>query len=343
MKNMTKVAVVGYGYWGPNLARSFLHLPEAHLVACCDLDETRLSKAQDLYPAITTTADYQSLLDNPEIDAVALATTAPTHYELTKTALAHGKHVLVEKPLTLNSDQAWELVNLAEERGRVLMVGHVFEHNPAVWKMKELIDQGEIGVPYYAYSTRVNLGRVRSHLNALWSIAPHDISILIYLLGQMPIKVSAHGATYLNRNVEDVVFIHLVFPQGITAHVHVSWLDPSKARRMTVVGSKKMIIYDDVASEGKIKIYDKGVYRKGDEIYGEFQFKLHSGDIYIPKIDMSEPLRNECAHFIECIQEGKRPTTDGENGLRVVRVLEAAQRSLKAGGAPQEIEPGAGD
>jgi len=337
---MTKVALVGYGYWGPNLARNFHQLPEADLVACCDLDEARLSQARARYPYIRTTTDYQSLLDDPEIDAIVLATVAPTHYELTKSALIHGKHVLVEKPLTLDSSQAQELVNLAKERGRVLMVGHVFEHNPAVWKMKELITTGEIGDPYYVYSTRVNLGRVRSHLNALWSIAPHDISILIYLLGQMPIEVSAHGATYLNKDVEDVVFVYLAFPQGITAHVHVSWLDPSKVRRMTVVGSERMIIYDDVASEGKIKIYDKGVYRKGDDIYGEFQFKLHSGDIYIPKIDMSEPLHNECAHFIECVREGKHPTTDGKNGLRVVRVLEAAHRSLKAGGVPQKIKPG---
>ncbi len=334
-----RIAQIGCGYWGPNLARNFHELPTADLVACCDLDEARLSQAQVRYPTIKTTADYQSLLDDPEIDAVVLATPAPTHYALTKAALTHDKHVLVEKPLTLSSDQARALITLAEEQGRVLMVGHVFEHNPAVWKIKELIDEGEIGVPYYAYSTRVNLGRVRSHLNTLWSIAPHDISILIYLLGQMPIEVSAHGATCLNRDVEDVVFIHLVFPQGITAHLHVSWLDPSKVRRMTIVGSKKMIIYDDVASEGKIKIYDKGVYRKGDDIYGEFQYKVHSGDIHIPKIEMTEPLRNECAHFIECILEGKRPSTDGENGLRVVRVLEAAQRSLKNRGMPVGIEP----
>jgi predicted dehydrogenase len=333
------VALVGYGYWGPNLARNLHELPTAAFSTCCDLDENRLAQARARYPTIRTTTNYESLLDDPGIDAIVLATTAPTHYELTKLALAHGKHVLVEKPLTLESAHAQELIDLAQKQDRILMVGHVFEHNPAVWKMKELVDSGEIGMPYYAYSTRVNLGRVQSHLNALWSIAPHDISILIYLLGQMPSEVGAHGATYLNQNVEDVVFIHLVFPQRVTAHVHASWLDPSKVRRMTLVGSEKMIIYDDVASEGKIRVYDKGAYRKGDEIYGEFQYKLHTGDIYIPKIELSEPLRNECAHFVECIQEGRQPTTDGKNGLRVVRVLEAAQRSLEAGGVPQEIKP----
>lgn len=339
MKNKIRVAVVGYGYWGPNLVRNFHELPTADLVTCCDINKSRLSKIQIRYPTVKITTDYQSILTDPNIDAVVIATPAHTHYDLSKAALSHGKHVLVEKPLTLRSDHAQELIQLAKEYRRVLMVGHVFEHNPAVWKIKELIDSDGIGTPYYIYSTRVNLGRVQNNLNALWSIAPHDISILIYLLGEMPIKVSAHGATYLNNNVEDVIFAHLVFPHGITAHIHASWLDPSKVRRMTLVGSQKMVIYDDVASEGKIRLYDKGVYRKGENIYGEFQYKLHSGDIYIPKLEMSEPLRNECAHFIDSIQQGTKPTTDGENGLRVVRVLEAIQRSLETGGIPQEIEP----
>jgi predicted dehydrogenase len=336
---ITKVAVVGYGYWGPNLVRNIYQLPNAELVMCCDLREDSLSRVQAQYPTIDTTTNYQAVLSNPNVDAIVLATPAPSHYEMGKAALKAGKHLFVEKPLTLNTQHAQELVDLAREQELVLMVGHVFEHSPAVWKIKELINDGQIGTPYYFYSTRVNLGRVQDKLNALWSIAPHDISILLYLLEEMPLQVSAYGATYLNTDVEDVVFAHLVFPKGVTAHIHVSWLDPSKVRRMTIVGSQKMIVYDDVANEGKIKIYDKGVYRKGDEIYGEFQFKLHSGDIYIPKIEMSEPLRNECAHFVECIQTGRRPTTDGENGLRVVRVLEAAHRSLKSGGVLQEIAP----
>jgi predicted dehydrogenase len=234
--------------------------------------------------------------------------------------------------------QAEELIEVAARQKKILMVGHIFEYNPAVHKIKELISSGQIGDLYYIYSTRVNLGRVQSDLNALWSIAPHDISILIYLLESMPLEVSARGASYLNKNVEDVIFVNLLFSGGVIAQVHGSWLDPSKVRRMTVVGSRKMIVYDDVDDEGKVKVYEKGVYRKGDDIYGEFQYKLHSGDIHIPKIDMTEPLRNECAHFIECIQQGKKPLTDGENGLRVVKVLEAAQKSLENRGTVVEIE-----
>jgi predicted dehydrogenase len=218
-------------------------------------------------------------------------------------------------------------------------VGHVFEYNPAVLKIKELIDDGQIGQVYYLYSNRVNLGRVQSDINVLWSIAPHDVSISLFLLEEMPVQVSARGASYLNGRVEDVVFVTMFFPGDVMAHIQASWLDPSKVRRMTVVGSEKMIIYDDVASEGKVKIYDKGVYRKGESIYGEFQYKIHSGDINIPKINMSEPLRNECAHFVECVRSGASPRTGGENGLRVVRVLEAAQRSLSSGGETVRLSP----
>jgi len=278
-----------------------------------------------------TSTDYLDLLDS-QIDAVAIATPPRTHHQIAKDALLHDKHALVEKPLAMSSSEAEELIDIAQQHDKVLMVGHTFEYNPAVWKIKDLISTGEIGEVYYVYSNRVNLGRVQSDINALWSIAPHDISILLYLLETLPVEVSARGASYLNQDVEDVVFVTLAFPHNIMAHIQASWLDPSKVRQMTIVGSKKMIVYDDVASEGKIRIYDKGVYRKGEDIYGEFQYKLHSGDIHIPKIDMSEPLRNECAHFIECIREGKRPRTDGKSGLRVVRVLEAADHSLRSGG-----------
>jgi predicted dehydrogenase len=329
-----KVAVVGCGYWGPNLVRNFHQLPTADLVSCCDIDPQNLDKIKALYPAVRTTVSYAEVLADGEIEAVALAAPARTHHELARDALLADKHVFVEKPLAMSSEEAEELIALARKRNRTLMVGHVFEYNPAVLKIKELIDGGQIGQVYYIYSNRVNLGRVQSDINALWSIAPHDVSILLYLLGTMPLSVSAIGATYLNSKVEDVVFVTMTFPAGVLGHVQASWLDPSKVRRMTIVGREKMIIYDDIADEGKIKIYDKGVvYRKGKEdIYGEFQYKVHSGDIYIPKIEMTEPLRNECAHFIECVRTGARPRTDGENGLRVVRVLEAAQVSLDRGG-----------
>ena len=336
MSEPTRIGLIGYGYWGPNLARNFHQLPQAHLVAISDIDAKRLEEPARLYHARTYT-DYRDLLADPTLDAIAISTPARTHFEIALAALEHGKHVLVEKPLAMSSDEARQLIALADRKQRVLMAGHTFEHNPAVWKMRELIAQHEIGDVYYIYANRVNLGRVQRDINALWSIAPHDISILIYVLGQMPLDVSARGATYISENIADVVFVTLTFPNNILAHVHASWLDPSKTRQMTIVGSEKMIVYDDVDAEAKLRIYDKGVYKHGSA-FGESQLKIHSGDIYIPKIDMSEPLRNECAHFIECVRDNKCPRTDGENGLRVVRVLEAAQRSLEKNGETVAIQ-----
>ena len=336
MAQPARIGLIGYGYWGPNLARNFHALPDAHLVAVADADAQRLDEPARLYGA-RTHADYRELLADPTLDAVAISTPARTHFDIARAALERGKHVLVEKPLAMSSDEARQLIALAAERQRVLMVGHTFEHNPAVWKIRELIEQRAIGDVYYIYANRVKLGRVQRDINALWSIAPHDISILLYVLGAMPLEVSARGAIYLNENVEDVVFVTLTFPNKVLAHIHASWLDPSKVRQMTIVGSEKMIVYDDVDPEARLRIYDKGVYRHGSE-YGEFQLKVRSGDINIPKIEMSEPLRNECAHFVECVREGKRPRTDGENGLRVVRVLEAAQESLAKNGAAVTIK-----
>ncbi len=336
---MVKVALIGYGYWGPNLARNLHQLQDAKLAACCDPDPSRLALAQAMYPHGPGTTRLEEVLSDPGIDAVVIATPVPTHFELTKAALGAGKHVLVEKPLAMNSSEAVTLTDAANARGLVLMVGHTFEYNPAVLLLKDLINRGDLGQIYYAYSTRVNLGRLHRDLNVLWSIAPHDISILLCLFDQMPLEVSARGNSYLKIGVEDVVFLSLLFPNGVTAYIHASWLDPSKVRRMTIVGSKRMVVYDDVESEGKVKVYDKGVLKVDHgEIYGEFQYKLHSGDIHIPKIDMTEPLRNECAHFVECVAKGSKPRTDGESGLRVIKVLEAAHRSLEQRGAPVEVK-----
>lgn len=331
------VGVIGAGYWGPNLIRNFYQLPSAALQWCCDLDAERLGRVQALYPGVSVTTDYTAVLEDGGTDAVVIAVPARAHHSLARQALLAGKHVFVEKPLAMSAVEARELIQLAEERGRVLMVGHVFEYNPAVLHIKQVLGAGGLGQLYYMYSNRVNLGRVQSDINALWSIAPHDISIMVFLLGTLPETVSARGGTYLNGRVEDVVFLTMTFPGGVLAHVQASWLDPSKVRRMTFVGSEKMIVYDDVADEGKVKIYDKGVYRKTNDLYGEFQYKVHSGDIYIPKIEMVEPLRNECAHFVECIEQGTTPRTDGYNGLRVVQVLEAAQRSLDEGGIAMSV------
>ena len=340
MPKPVSTALIGYGYWGPNLARNLYQNRLARLAVICDSAADRLNDIPRLYPGVQPASDAAAVFSDPGIEAVAISTPVRTHYALAKAALEHGKHVLVEKPIALSSAESSELIALAGKHGRTLMVGHTFEYNPAVLKIKDLIEKDEIGQVYYIYSNRVNLGRVQRDVNVLWSIAPHDISILLYLLGAMPLEVSARGATYLSEGIEDVVFVTLVFPNNVLAHVHASWLDPGKVRRMTVVGSRKMVVYDDVDAEAKIKIYDKGVYRKGDPVYGEFQFRLHSGDIYIPKIDMSEPLQVECTHFLECVRSGQRPRSDGESGRRVVRVLEAAQESLSQGGKPVLMERG---
>lgn len=337
MSERLRLGLIGYGYWGPNLARNFHQLPEAWLVACADADASRLAEASRLYPIQQTAADARELIENPTLDALVIATPARSHFALVSQALEAGKHVLVEKPLALTSADASALVEIARKNKRVLMVGHTFEYNPAVWKIQELLDAGALGELFYVYSNRVNLGRLQTDINALWSIAPHDVSILLALLKTMPLDVSAHGATYLHPGIEDVVFALLNFPNHIVGHIHASWLDPSKTRQMTFVGSEKMIVYDDVDPEAKLKIYDKGVYKRGDA-FGEFQLRVRSGDLYIPKIDLTEPLKYECAHFLECIRDNKTPRTDGENGLRVVRVLEAAQKSLEQNGATVNLE-----
>lgn len=326
-----RIAQIGHGYWGPNLARNFYQLADAELAYVVDASPDARATAERLY-GCQTAATLEEVLTDPMLDGVSLATPARTHHVLATQTLEASKHLFIEKPLAMSVVEGEEIVQLAAERNRVLMVGHVFEYNPAVHYIKRAIDEDELGKVYYLYSRRVNLGRVQSDINALWSIAPHDISIAIHLLGQQPEAVSCQGAACLNGRVEDVIFLTLHFPGNVLCHIHVSWLDPSKTRELTVVGSRKMIVYDDVASEGKVRIYDKGAYRKGDPIYGEFQYKLHSGDIWIPRIDMQEPLRLECAHFVECIRDGKQPLTDGENGLRVVRVLEAGQQSLERDG-----------
>ena len=326
------LALVGYGYWGPNLARNFHQLAGVKLAYVVDPNPAARAQAEQRY-GCATAARLDEILADPALAGVVVATPARTHFTLARDALAAGKHVLVEKPLTMDLDEGAALIALARQQQLTLMVGHVFEYNPAVRYIKTLIEQGELGEIFYLYSRRVNLGRVQSDVNALWSIAPHDISIVLYLLGQMPDAVRCQGASCLNDNVEDVVFLTLFFPNNLLCHVHASWLDPSKTREMTVVGSHKMVVYDDVSAEGKVRIYDKGAFRKGDVTYGDFQYKLHSGDILIPRLDLHEPLQMECAHWIDCIRTGSRPLTDGENGLRVLKVLDAGERSLRQEGA----------
>ncbi len=278
---------------------------------------------------------------------MVIATPVHSHFELARSALRAGKHVMVEKPLSQTSDQCRELISLAESRGLVLMAGHIFIYNAAVRKVKEYITSGALGQVYYIYSQRLNLGVIRQDVNALWNFAPHDVSIINYWLEAAPTDVTARGYSYVQPGIEDVVFMTMDYPGGVGANVHISWLDPHKVRRMTIVGSEKMVVYDDVSTEARLSVYDKGVYRKRNpsdsadpmsdslgtyETFGEFQLLLRAGDVLIPKLDFIEPLKVECQHFVDCIVGGQRPLTDGYDGLRVVETLEAAQASLA--GAP---------
>lgn len=333
---MLTLGQVGLGYWGPNLLRNFNNLPQVRVKVCCDLDQTALRRAGAQYPDMITTNDYSVLLADPDVQGVVITAPTPAHYDLAKSALLSGRHVFVEKPITLDVAQAEELSALAEARGLALMVGHLLMYHPAVTRLKEMVDQGELGDVYYLYTSRLNLGQVRRHENAMWSLAPHDISVALYLLGEQPTEVAAQGLTYLQPGIPDTVFLTLRFASGRAAHVHVSWLDPHKVRRITVVGSQKMAVFDDVDSTEKLRIYDKGVQRPAYESYGE-ALTLRFGDIQIPRLDMREPLRLECQHFVDAILNGRAPLSDGHNGVQVLRVLAAGQRSLDQNGEPVRL------
>lgn len=329
------IAQLGAGYWGPNLVRNFVQLDAIDEFTVCDLDASRLDKMKNQYPKVKVTQYADEVLRDPTIDAIVVATPAAIHYEYAKKALLAGKHVLVEKPLAMTTKEAQELIALSKEKQKTLMVGHTFLYNAAVRKAKEYIDNGELGEIYYILAQRLNLGRVRQDVNVLWNLAPHDISIILYWLDEIPEKVTAKGLTFLQEGIEDVVFIDLDFPSGRAAHVHVSWMDPSKTRKMVVVGSKKMLVYDDVSLEAKIVIFDKGIEKKhiirdlpDIESFGQFQFMHRSGDIYIPKVDFKEPLLIECRHFIDCIINRGTSLSDGRSGLDVVNILERAQHVL---------------
>lgn len=339
MSERINIAVIGSGYWGPNLVRNIANLAEAALHTICDINPKVLEQNARRYPGVKLTADYPDVLRDPEVAGVVLATPAHLHYAMAREALAAGKHIMVEKPLSLRSEEALELIELAQHNNVRLMVGHVFEYNPAVQALRDLVQGGELGRVLYAYSTRVNLGIVRDDLNAMWNLAPHDFSILNYVLKSAPVSISARGFRLLGRKLEDLVFVVMQYPDGSAAHVHVSWLDPNKTRRMTVVGEKKMVVYDDVSSDERIRIYDKGVVRDSlPDAYGEFRLLTRSGDVHIPSLPTTEPLRAECAHFVECIRSGQSPMTDGVDGYRVVRMLEAAQESMERDGLPVALD-----
>lgn len=335
---MVTVAVIGAGYWGPNLVRNFATLPQCRLKVVCDQDRQALDRLRLLHPQLYFSLDWREVLDWPELQAVVIATPTSTHYGMALEALKKDKDVFVEKPLACTVAEAEELSTEAEERGRILMVGHLMLFHPAMVRLKELIQMGELGEVLYLYFRRVNLGKIRKNENALLSFAPHDISAALYLLDTAPTEVWARGEAYIQPEVEDVAFLSISFPNRVMVHIHVSWLDPHKRRELTVVGSKKMAVFDDVSTTEPIRVYDKGVLEPGIYLsYGD-SLGIRTGDIWIPKVEMQEPLRLECLHFLDCVENRKSPLADGRHGIQVVRVLEKAQISLQRRGVPVTLQ-----
>ena len=322
-----RLGVAGLGYWGPNLARNFAALPGCELAWLCDADPAAAERVAARFPGVSSTSDFDDLLEDAELDAIVLATPVPTHADLAVRVLEAGKHCFVEKPLAIDVVAAERAVAAARDAGRVLMVGHLLEYHPAVAKLKAVADAGDLGDIHYIYSNRLNLGKLRADENALWSLGAHDVSVVLLLAGEEPCEVEARGESYIKAGVEDVVFAFLRFPSGLAAHLHLSWLDPHKERRFTVVGSRRMATFDDMELERKVTVYDKG-FDEDASSYGEYITR--SGDTWSPRVPNREPLRIECEHFVECVREGRTPQSDGASGLRVVRVLEALQQRLDA-------------
>lgn len=331
--------MIGLGYWGPNYVRVLSSISNAKVTFCCDPNKDALNSVLLNYPHVKGTTSSEEVIHSAEVDAIVISTPASVHYKIAKKCLLKGKPVLVEKPMTTRSSDAKDLCKIAERNHVTLMVGHTYLYHPAVIMIKKVLNSGSLGTIYYTYAVRTGLGPVRYDVNALWDLAPHDISILLYLLGCKPVSVVASGRSYIRPQNEDVVFTTLIFPNNVVSHIHVSWLDPIKVRRTCLVGNKKMLIFDDMESLETIRIFDKGVDYEQDRTgsYGEFKLRIREGDIYSPKIDLSEPLKNQCLHFIECIEKGKRPLTDGYFGLDVITILEAANASLKRQSLPVNI------
>jgi predicted dehydrogenase len=326
------VGVVGFGYWGPKLVRNYSEMPEAALTWVADRDLGRLRRVNADYPAVRTTPDYAEML-RADIDAVVVATPIRTHYHLAKAALLAGKHVLVEKPLTANGAEAEELTRLAERLGLTLMVGHTFVYHAAIRALRDIVASGELGEVYYVDAARLNLGLFQPDINVVWDLAPHDLSILLYVLGCDPLAISARGSANIRPGIHDVAYLEVRFPGDVLAHLHLSWLDPCKVRRVTIVGSKKMVVCNDLADLEKIRVYDKGVERPYEtDQFRDFSLQYRYGGVHIPHIPFREPLRVQCEHFVHCIRTGARPESDGVIGTKVVRLLEQADRSLRGTG-----------
>jgi len=340
----TTVGVIGLGYWGPNLLRNFAENESAELRWICDADQSRLAAMGRRYPAAQTTTDYQRLLTDSKLDAIAVVTPVATHFEIARAGLLAGKHLLVEKPLTATEREAEELIEIAERNQRTLMVDHTFVYTGAVRKMKEIVTSGELGDLLYFDSVRINLGLFQKDINVLWDLAPHDLSIMDYLIDRQPDAVSAIGSCHIERGIENIAYLIMHFGDDFIAHFHFNWLAPVKIRRTLIAGSRKMILYDDIEPTEKVRIYDKGVTanRVGNDREADYQtlVSYRTGDVWAPKLDSTEALRYVVAEFLGSIRAGRRPLTDGQAGLRVVRVLEAAQQSIKNGGQVRSVGSG---
>jgi len=334
MKRTISVGVVGCGYWGPNLLRNFHSLAGCDVKVICDLDIKRLSHMKSLFPDVETSTDFEAVLARADIDALVIATAAHTHFKMGKASLLAGKHTFIEKPMATSAAECDELIRIAKEKKLTLMVGHTFLYSSPVRKIKEIVASGDIGEIRYISSRRLNLGLFQRHINVAWDLAPHDISIILYVTGMLPDSINCQGNSHVTKGVEDVTNMCMNFQRGVFATVQNSWLDPRKVREMTIVGSRRMIVYDDVQPLEKIRIYDTRVETPPHyDTFAEFTFSYHYGDSYIPFVKQEEPLKVECQHFLDCITTGQTPITDGTHGASVVRVLEASTKSLRRNGS----------
>src|SRR5688572_2122622 len=339
MKSNLKIGVVGCGYWGPNLIRNFNSLTDCDLKLMCDLNAQRLKHMKSLYPHVEGIMDFGHMLNGAGLDAVVIATSVKTHYPMAKASLEAGKHTFIEKPMAASVAECEELIEIAEKNGLILMVGHTFLYSPPIRKIKEIIRHGDIGEIQYISARRLNLGLFQKDINVAWDLAPHDISIILHIMQEMPRSINCRGAAHITPGIEDVTSMSLHFSSEKSAIIQSSWLDPRKVREMTIVGSERMIVYDDVAAQEKIKIFDVRVERPPHyDTFAEFHYAYHYGDMYSPYIKQDEPLKTECQHFLDCIRNGQQPLTDGHKGLEVVRILEASTASLLRDGAPIRLE-----
>ena len=338
MTKTINVGVVGCGYWGPNLVRNLRTIPDCRLKAMCDLNEQRLGHLKALYPEVQGETDYSHMLNGIGLDAMVIATSVKSHFPLAKASLLAGKHTFIEKPMASSSEECEELIEIAKRKGLVLMTGHTFLYSAAVRKIKEIVDSGDIGEIRYIIARRLNLGLFQNDINVAWDLAPHDISIVQHIMGSQPTRVNCQGSAHVTPGIEDVTTMCLNFHRQQTAIIHSSWLDPRKVREMTIVGSQRMIVYDDVSPLEKIRIFDARVERPPHyDTFAEFHYAYHYGDVYSPYIKQEEPLKVECQHFLDCIRTGATPLTSGQRGLELVQILEASSESLKRGGVPVDM------